>query len=593
MAVNLSPVGGVAGQFFDNNGDPLSGGKLFSYVAGTTTPQTTYTSSSGTVPHANPIILDAAGRVSGSSEIWLVDNVLYKFILKTSDDVLLATWDNVPPVGNPTFSTYVPASTSLLAPNPLTVKAALDTITNENDGASYIGYLPPYTAAVATTVQNKLAQTVSVLDFGAVGDGVTDDTAAIQAAFNAVSAVEFPAGNTFITSGNTIPSNRTLIVNGTIKLKGGSPAGTKMLANSDQIGGNTNIKIIGPGVLDGNKANQSGATNVVWHTLVDIDNCSYFEFAVASITGNYFPVAVTSVNTTGAVYVRNSNYAQIHDSIATDYGREAFWCESCDDSRMFNLSGIGGTDSWSAVQFSGARNQVDNIYAYNAGASGASFDITNSTITNVINYANRFQNGINFGHAGIPANGTVAKNITSINAAIGSTNSGIQIAASTTSFVLDGFRVENAAGNGLRASDGADNIRICNGSVTGSTLFGLVLFSTETTNYPRFVVCNVDLRGNTSGPYTRSTGQNQEQFEKVRLSDDVMFAAQSVASLGVGGTVTVTNGNVRETSTIVLNPSNLSAANAVPIIQTVNAGNFVIQTVNSGAAGASVRYYIV
>jgi hypothetical protein len=47
MAVNLSPIGGVAGQFFDNNGDPLVGGKLYTYAAGTTTPQTTFTSSSG------------------------------------------------------------------------------------------------------------------------------------------------------------------------------------------------------------------------------------------------------------------------------------------------------------------------------------------------------------------------------------------------------------------------------------------------------------------------------------------------------------------------------------------------------------------
>ena len=92
--VSLSIFGGVGAQFFDNNGNPLSGGKIESYEAGTSTPLPTYTSSTGSTAHTNPIILDSAGRVPSGGEIWN-ELRLYKFVLKTSLEVTLATFDNV------------------------------------------------------------------------------------------------------------------------------------------------------------------------------------------------------------------------------------------------------------------------------------------------------------------------------------------------------------------------------------------------------------------------------------------------------------------------------------------------------------------
>lgn len=92
--VHLSAFGGAGTQFFDNNGVMLSGGKIYSYAAGTTTPSATYTSSTGATPHSNPIILDSTGRVPGG-EIWLPAGSNFKFILATSLDVVLGTYDNV------------------------------------------------------------------------------------------------------------------------------------------------------------------------------------------------------------------------------------------------------------------------------------------------------------------------------------------------------------------------------------------------------------------------------------------------------------------------------------------------------------------
>jgi len=94
MAVFLSPVGGVAAQFFTNTGAVLTGGKLYTYAAGTTTPLASYTTNSGNVARTNPIVLDAAGRVPNSGEIW-ISPVSYKFVLKDTNDVLIATYDNI------------------------------------------------------------------------------------------------------------------------------------------------------------------------------------------------------------------------------------------------------------------------------------------------------------------------------------------------------------------------------------------------------------------------------------------------------------------------------------------------------------------
>lgn len=102
MAVNLSPIWGAGAQLLDNSGNVLSGGKIYTYTAGTTTPATTYTSNSGLIANSNPIVLNAAGRVP--YEIWLTDGVNYKFILKDSNDTLIATYDNLIGIN----SNYVP-----------------------------------------------------------------------------------------------------------------------------------------------------------------------------------------------------------------------------------------------------------------------------------------------------------------------------------------------------------------------------------------------------------------------------------------------------------------------------------------------------
>jgi hypothetical protein len=92
MSVNLSPIGNSE-QFFDNNGVPLSGGLLYAYQAGSSTPLATYTTISGTVANANPIVLNSSGRLD--NEVWLTYGYFYKFVLQTSTGTLLGTYDNI------------------------------------------------------------------------------------------------------------------------------------------------------------------------------------------------------------------------------------------------------------------------------------------------------------------------------------------------------------------------------------------------------------------------------------------------------------------------------------------------------------------
>jgi hypothetical protein len=121
MAAPILPW--ISAQFFDANGDPLSGGKVFAYVAGTTTAQDTYEDSDLVTPNPNPIILGADGRPP--DPIFLLATG-YKFIVKTSADVTLWTIDNVSDPGYIFAETYGTLQTAG-GKNQLTGYQVLDT----------------------------------------------------------------------------------------------------------------------------------------------------------------------------------------------------------------------------------------------------------------------------------------------------------------------------------------------------------------------------------------------------------------------------------------------------------------------------------
>lgn len=218
MPVTLSPLAGAGQQFFDNNGNPLTGGKLYTYSAGTTTPLAAYTTNSGAIAHTNPIILDSAGRVPSGGEIWLTLGVGYKFVLATSTDVVIATYDNIPssaqpPAANDADSIQYEQGYTVTAGG-FTIGQTYRILTIGNTDFTLIGAASNTvgvhfvatgvgtgtgTAELSQTIEARLRKFLLVTDFGAKADGVTNDSAAFAAARAAAAAlglkVRVPSGH--------------------------------------------------------------------------------------------------------------------------------------------------------------------------------------------------------------------------------------------------------------------------------------------------------------------------------------------------------------------------------------------------------------
>ena len=151
--------------------------------------------------------------------------------------------------------------------------------TDPAKGADLVGFVPGGGGAVPRTVLDKLRESVSVLDFGAIGDGVADDTAAVQAAIEHAKTLKgevfFPAGDYKITGVN---------VDGPVKLSGvdASSTGSRVFIVGDAPAFNVTaactfdgIAIYGEG--DVAKTNQHGvkitSVNDVYMRNIFFDNC--------------------------------------------------------------------------------------------------------------------------------------------------------------------------------------------------------------------------------------------------------------------------------------------------------------------------------
>lgn len=162
------PIASVIPSFSDGNGDPLSGGVLYAYLAGTSTATNLYSDNAGTVLGTS-VTLNSAGRPSSggaTTQIWLDDAVSYKFVLKDSEGVTLWTLDNVSPAASSAGS-----SASLAA-----YQADLASTSDTAKGDALIGVKREESGAQASTLHVWIKRSaIRLTDLVTGGSGTSAD----------------------------------------------------------------------------------------------------------------------------------------------------------------------------------------------------------------------------------------------------------------------------------------------------------------------------------------------------------------------------------------------------------------------------------
>lgn len=214
---NLAPY--VRIRELDANGNPLAGGKLYTYRSGTSTPKQTYSDGDGTA-NANPVVLDS----EGSADVWIDDDEPYRFRLETSTGALRWQRDGITNASGSVLRSVANIAALKLISGSSTLTTIVDvagyyavgdggggkyrwdsTSTATDNGGTVIK------ATSVTTGRWKLMHdnSVNVLQFGAKADGTNDSTYINNAAASGVARIVISSTH-YLTSAITVPSDTTI-----------------------------------------------------------------------------------------------------------------------------------------------------------------------------------------------------------------------------------------------------------------------------------------------------------------------------------------------------------------------------------------------
>ena len=312
-------------QIYGSDGNPLVGGKIYTYSAGTTTPLATYTDAGGLTANTNPIILNSLGQ----ADIWLTTLTSYKFSVYTSANVLLYTVDNIAaPVDYLTLASPPPIGN-----------------TTPNTGA--------FTTLTATTATVSGVTTTGTLTFSGGGSMTRPSEVGIQS----ISASAASSALTISASTLSLDFRSTTLTSGTVTTVAGTPANlvvpsTATLGTVSAVQSRLVVLALNnAGTIELAVVNISGGTDLTETGLISTTAISA---AATSASVVYSTTARTSVA------YRVIGYIESTQATAGTWATTPSTIQGCGGQALTAMSSLGYGQTWQNL--TGSRAATVNYY---------------------------------------------------------------------------------------------------------------------------------------------------------------------------------------------------------------------------------------
>lgn len=303
---------------------------------------------------------------------------------------------------------------------------------------------------------------VNVLDYGATGDGTTDDAAAVQLALNAGGTVFFPVGTYLIGTTLDVLSNTQVLLdqNATVKAK------STLSGNLFSVNARTNVKFTG-GIFDGNKANAASATAViyiynsssVWVNNTTVQNGKVRNINVegpstSSVSKNIFIQnnSINNATNVGITFTYTGNILIENNIVATN-GAGLTSGESSYISIVGN-SFFANTNDGCAVGNNCSFVTITGNVSESNGAEGINIDgVDHGVITGNTSYNNLI--GISVWSRS-PGTASSKRNVVSSNSVSSCTQVGIVVADGNDYTIVEGNSVNSCGSHGIQTGESND-----------------------------------------------------------------------------------------------------------------------------------------
>lgn len=447
----------LANGMRDSSGSPLATGTVDFYLSGTTTRETVYSDMELETPHANPATLDDGGRLKAYSSASL------RLVFTSSAGTAIGTYDDA--TGGVTYADDVllvtpGAADTYTSPH---VDGALTAVNTSlsNAGSVDAKYMTTRTGGVARNVYLKLQEVMDVRDFGATGDGSTDDTAAFTAAFTACAttggAVYVPTGTYKVTSAITISKNNcTLFGDGNSSIL--ACTGLFTLVDITSTAANVTVRDM---QLQGD-GTSADATSIGVAMAAGTSNIHIQDLTFGGRQGSTgFNVGVSCSGTSGDYYVDRCHFTKVYGVTTTGVSGTGVLGTACLRLRVADCHFIGASTMNDAIKTTGGATYCEFVDNFINGTvcTGVNVATGSSYMTVRDNIINSITNG---GLAVIGGNG-------------------IYMVAATTSTVQGNFCIA-CARNGIMLDTSSSRAVVKGNHCRGNTVNGILIDDLSTSN---------------------------------------------------------------------------------------------------------------